>query len=185
MSSTNSKVTMHVYDDIQEEDNQLPNWWLFILFGTVVFSFGYWFVYHTVKSLPNPPAVYAADVTQFQKDHPPGEMTDEGLVLFAKDPANVEEGKKVFLATCASCHGQAAQGIVGPNLTDKYWIHGAKPSDIATSVTNGYAEKGMPAWGKPLGQDKVKKVVVFVMSLKGTSLPPDVKAKDPQGDLVE
>ena len=183
--SSDQKVTMHVYDDIQEEDNQLPNWWLIILFGTMVFSFGYWFVYHTVKSMPNPPAIYAQDVRDYQTAHPPGEMTDEGLLLFAKDAANVEEGKKVFLSTCASCHGQNAQGIVGPNLTDRYWIHGAKPSDIATSVTNGYAEKGMPAWGKPLGPDKVKKVVVYVLSLKGTTLPAGVKPKDPQGDLVE
>lgn len=183
--SSDQKVTMHVYDDIQEEDNQLPNWWLFILFATVVFSFGYWFVYHTIKAMPTPPGIYAQEVKEYQTAHPPGEMSDQALAKVIADPAAVEEGKKVFLSTCAACHGQNGEGIVGPNLTDRYWIHGAKPSEIAVSVTNGYAEKGMPSWGKPLGPDKVKKVVAYVTTLKGTTLPPNVKAKDPQGDLVE
>ncbi len=35
---------VHVYDDIEEEDNHLPHWWLGILFGAIVFGFGYWFI---------------------------------------------------------------------------------------------------------------------------------------------
>ena len=175
---------MHVYDDIQEEDNHLPNWWMAILLGTMVFSFGYWFVYHTVKKLPNPPAVYAQDVKDFQVAHPPSAMSNEGLLLACKDPVKADEGKKVFVSTCAACHGQHGEGIVGPNLTDKYWIHGAQPADIANTVSNGFPEKGMPSWIKPLGQDKVQNAVCYVLTLKGTTLPAGVKAKDPQGDLV-
>ena len=55
----NQKI-VHVYDDIEEEDNQLPHWWLAILFGAIVFAFGYWFVYEVTATLPSPLARFVA-----------------------------------------------------------------------------------------------------------------------------
>lgn len=177
----NSKV-VHRYDDIEEEDNHLPNWWLFILFGTMVFGFGYWLVYHTTQSLPTPVKEYAADVEAIKKARVAANPTsDEAITALAADPTQVEEGKKVFASTCASCHAADGQGLVGPNLTDKFWIHGNKPVDIVKSVTDGYADKGMPPWGPVLGPDKVRKVAAFVLTLKGKNLP----GKEPQGEPVE
>jgi cytochrome c oxidase cbb3-type subunit 3 len=177
----NSKV-VHTYDDIQEEDNHMPNWWLFILFSTIVFAFGYWLVFHTSKSLPDPRAEYTAEVDALKKSRlAANPMSDEAIAELTKDPALVEEGKKVFASTCASCHAQEGQGLVGPNLTDKFWIHGNKPTQIARSVTDGFAEKGMPPWGTILGPDKVRKVSAFVLTLKGKNLP----GKEPQGEATE
>jgi cytochrome c oxidase cbb3-type subunit III len=177
----NSKV-VHTYDDIQEEDNHMPNWWLFILFSTIVFAFGYWLVFHTTKSLPDPRAEYTAEVDALKKSRlAANPMSDEAIAELTKDPALVEEGKKVFASTCASCHAQEGQGLVGPNLTDKFWIHGNKPTQIARSVTDGFAEKGMPPWGTILGPDKVRKVSAFVLTLKGKNLP----GKEPQGEAAE
>lgn len=179
--STGDKV-VHVYDDIQEEDNQLPNWWLFILFATIVFGFGYWFVYHTTKQAPNPPEVYRADVEALKKARAAANpMSDEALADLAKDPAMLAAGQEVYKTTCASCHAQDGQGLVGPNLTDKFWIHGNKPTDIAKAVDEGFADKGMPPWGPVLGPDKVRKVTAYVLSLKGKNLP----GKEPQGEPVE
>jgi cytochrome c oxidase cbb3-type subunit 3 len=84
------------------------------------------------------------------------------------------------MATCASCHGQNAEGLVGPNLTDKFWIHGATGQDILRSVNEGFAEKGMPAWGPVIGADKARKVTAFVLSVKGKDRP----GKEPQGTPV-
>lgn len=177
----NSKV-VHTYDDIQEEDNHMPNWWLFILFATIVFNFGYWLVFHTTKSLPDPVTEYRTEVDALKKSRlAANPMSDEAIAELTKDPALVEEGKKVFASTCASCHAQDGQGLVGPNLTDKFWIHGNKPTEIAKSVTEGFADKGMPPWGTILGPDKVRKVSAFVLTLKGKNLP----GKEPQGDAVE
>lgn len=181
-SSGGAEKVVHVYDDIHEEDNQLPNWWLFILFATIVFSFGYWFVYHTTKQLPNPPEIYAADVDALKKARAAANpMSDEALADLAKDPAVVAAGKEVFLGTCASCHGQTANGLVGPNLTDKFWIHGNKPTDLAKAVEGGFPDKGMPPWGPILGPDKVRKVVAFVLSIRNTN----VAGKDPQGEPMD
>lgn len=190
MSADPSKKIVHRYDDIEEEDNQMPNWWLFILFGTIVFMFGYWIVFHTtdVENRKDPAydgpqrAAYEADVAAIKKARlAQAPMSDEAILALIADPAQVEEGKKVFASTCAACHAQDGQGLVGPNLTDKYWIHGNKPAEIAKSVSDGFADKGMPPWGPVLGQDKVRKVTAFIVSIKGKNLP----GKEPQGDPLD
>lgn len=186
MSTNDNSKVVYTYDnDLQEEDNHLPNWWLFILFGSIVFSFGYWFVYHTVKSAPNPPQEYAADVSKVKQERAAklaaNPMSDESLAEAAKDPARVEEGQKVFGTICMACHGPNAEGLVGPNLTDKFWIHGNTPSDIAKSVQGGYPEKGMPPQGDVLGPEKVRAVVAYVLTLKNKNVP----GKEPQGQPIE
>jgi len=70
---------------------------------------------------------------------------------------------------------------VGPNLTDKFWIHGAGPEDLLKAVNEGFPDKGMPPWGKMLGDEKTRNVVAFVLTLKGKNLP----GKEPQGNPVE
>jgi cytochrome c oxidase cbb3-type subunit 3 len=173
-----SKI-VHRYDDIEEEDNQMPNWWLFILFGTIVFMFGYWLVFHTTHALLDPRAEYEAEVAKIKKARlAEAPLSDEAILAVAADSKLLEEGKQVFAATCAACHAQEGQGLVGPNLTDRFWLHGNKPSEIARSVTDGFADKGMPPWGQLLGQDKVRKVSAFVVSIKGK----DLTGKAPQGD---
>ena len=177
----NSKI-VHRYDDIEEEDNQMPNWWLFILFGTIVFMFGYWIVYHTTHSLQDPRSEYDAEVAEIKKARLAlTPLSDDAILAVVADPAQVEEGKQIFAGTCAACHAPLGQGLVGPNLTDKFWIHGNKPSDIAKSVTEGFADKGMPPWGTILGQEKVRKVAAFVVTLRGK----EVAGKAPQGDPVD
>jgi cytochrome c oxidase cbb3-type subunit 3 len=177
----NSKV-VHRYDDIEEEDNQLPNWWLFILFGTIVFMFGYWMVFHTTHQLLDPRSEYEAQVAEIKKARlAQAPLSDDAILAVAKDAAQLEEGKQVFATSCAACHAQEGQGLVGPNLTDKFWLHGNKPSEIAKSVADGFADKGMPPWGQMLGQDKVRKVSAFIVSIKGKELA----GKAPQGDPLD
>ena len=107
--------------------------------------------------------------------------SDEAIIALTQDPAKVEEGKQVFASTCAACHAAEAQGLVGPNLTDKFWIHGNKPTDIVKAVTDGFPDKGMPPWGPVLGPEKVRKVAAFIVTLKNTNHP----GKDPQGEALE
>jgi len=177
-----SDPKLRKYDDIEEEDNHLPNWWLAILFGSMVFGFGYWLAYQTTDALPNPGAVYRADVAELNRKRAVANPTsEEALTLLVSNADAVAEGQKVFSSTCASCHGQNAEGLVGPNLTDKFWLHGAKATEILKSVTEGYAEKGMPGWGKVIGDDKSRKVVAYLVTLKGKDLP----GKAPQGEPVD
>jgi len=169
---------VHVYDDIEEADNHLPNWWLAILFGSIVFAFGYWFVYEVTKSAPSPLAEYraeAAAAAKMRAESAP--VSNETLTVLARDAATLAEGKRLFVSTCAPCHGAQAQGVVGPNLTDKYWLHGGAPVQIHQSITNGYPEKGMRPWGQMLGAARVRAVAAFVVSIKGQNLA----GRPPQG----
>jgi cytochrome c oxidase cbb3-type subunit 3 len=174
----------HVYDGIEEEDNRLPNWWLAILIGTIVFSFGYWFVYETTQTLPSPLVAYEQERSELSAiqaklaaDSP---LNDQSLWAMVKDPDTVAAGKKVFSQICVSCHSDKGQGGIGPNLTDKYWIYGPNPMDIIAAVTNGFPDKGMEAWGERLGVERVKQVAVFVLSIRNTN----VAGKEPQGDII-
>lgn len=180
MSSNNDNLRK--YDDILEEDNHLPNWWLAILFGSILFSFGYWLAFHTTDTFPNPPATYKADVDALKKARAAANPTsEEALTALAQNTEAISEGQKVFAATCASCHGPNAEGLVGPNLTDKFWIHGATGTDILKSVADGFPDKGMPAWGAVIGDSKARNVTAYVLSIKGKNLP----GKEPQGSPIE
>jgi cytochrome c oxidase cbb3-type subunit 3 len=170
------------YDDILEEDNHMPNWWLVILFGSIVFGFGYWLAFHTTEAFPNPLAVYQADVDALKKARAAANPTsEEALTTLGASAEAVAEGQKVFASTCAACHGQNAEGLVGPNLTDKFWIHGNAGKDILKAVGEGFPEKGMPAWGPVIGDTKARNVTAFVLSLRGKNLP----GKEPQGNPVD
>jgi len=173
---------VHVYDDIEEEDNHLPHWWLAILFGAIVFGFGYWFVYEVTAALPSPLTSFRAETAEAAKKRAEaGPVTNESLVVLARDARTLAEGKQIFTSTCAPCHGPLAQGLVGPNLTDKFWLHGGAPVDIHKSITNGYPDKGMRPWGQILGAGRVRTVAAFVISLKGQNVP----GRPPQGLPVE
>ncbi|PZR06302.1 MAG: cytochrome oxidase subunit III [Archangium gephyra] len=177
-----SQGPIHEYDGIKEEDNHLPNWWLMILFGTIVYGFGYWLVFHTTKSVQTHEDVYRTEIAALKKARQAdsAQPLDSFEALLA-DPAKLEEGKKVFASTCASCHAAEGQGLVGPNLTDRFWLHGNSAEQISKSVTDGFPEKGMPPWGGILGPDKVRKVTAWVLAQKGKNLA----GKEPQGDPLE
>jgi cytochrome c oxidase cbb3-type subunit 3 len=172
------KKIVHVYDDIEEEDNHLPNWWLATLFGAILFGFGYWFVYQVTGSAMGPLATFKAELAEAAKRRAEaGPVTNESLVVLAHDDKTLADGKQLFVSTCAPCHGPQGQGLVGPNLTDKFWLHGGAPVDIHKSITNGYPEKGMRPWGQVLGDGRVRAVAAFVLSIKGQNLA----GRPPQG----
>ena len=167
------------YDGIEEQDNHLPRWWLLTLFGAIVFSFGYWFYYQHLNG-PGQRSELATDeklLADLREKAAGAKVSDESLLALAKDSAAVERGAETFKTTCAACHEPKGQGKIGPNLTDAFWLHGGKPTQIYKTVTNGVPEKGMLSWGPVLGVAKVQEVTSFVLTLKNTN----VAGKEPQG----
>lgn len=176
------QVLDHDFDGIREYDNRLPNWWLFILYGTIVFSLGYWLFFHTFGLGKLPVARYEAEMvaaTEAQLARMAKEgLNDDALLLMSTLPEKVSEGKQIFDQYCVVCHLADGSGSVGPNLTDEYWIHGNKPMDIYNVVTHGVPAKGMAAWGNQLGPRRVESVVAYVLTIRNQNLP----GKAPQGD---
>ncbi len=160
----------HTYDGIQEYDKRLPNWWLFTLYGAIVFAAGYWAYFHwtdhmqpgwvRVKS-----EMEAISLAALEKG---GAPTGAQLWSFSQDPAIVAAGEKTFMANCAACHGTDLKGGIGQNLTDATWIHGGTPMDIFALIRNGVADKGMPTWGPLLGQQRIAEVTAFIISKNAT-----------------
>ncbi len=98
------------------------------------------------------------------------------------DAESLDKGKAIFTTNCASCHGMAGEGGIGPNLTDDYWIHGnGDINGIVDVIQNGVPAKGMIAWKNFLPADQILQVGSYVLTLHGTNPP---NAKEPQGKKV-
>jgi len=179
-------TVVHSYDGIEEYDNHLPNWWLFTLFATIVFGIGYYFHYEVLQSGPNQMAVYEASVAADRAEAAArarrmGALTDATFVTLSRDPATLRAGQAVFMAQCVACHGPNGGGTIGPNLTDNAWIHGARPTVMYRTITEGVAARGMPAWGPQLGEERTQAVTAYLLTLRNTNVP---GGKAPQGDVV-
>lgn len=175
----------HNYDGIRELDHVLPRWWLGILYGTIVFAA--WYAgYYLSGHGPTPQQELAVAMKQIEALQPkpaPGGADTVALLAAFKDPTRIKHGAEVFAGKCVPCHGDKGQGVIGPNLTDDFWIHGKGTLvDIASVVTVGVGDKGMPPWGSILNQDELRDVVAFVHSIHGTNPP---SPKEPQGEKQE
>ena len=175
------RLLEHECDGIREFDNPLPRWWLIIFYGTVLFGYAYWMHYQVARTGVGAVAELLAEQAEAaRKDANSKPLTDEMLVTLSKDPATIAAGEKVFTTTCVACHGPQGEGKIGPNLTDAFWLHGGKPTDIHKSIAGGWVEKGMPSWKPVLGNERVLQVAAFILTQKGLNLP----GKEPQGERV-
>ena len=181
--SEQAQVRDHTFDGIQEFDNRLPNWWLWILYGSIVFSIAYWILFHTLAIIPHPTGRYEADMRAAEEarlaEMAAGGVSNESLTLMASMDDIVAEGRQHFETYCMVCHADQGQGLVGPNLTDEYWLHGGTPMDILQTVMDGVPSKGMAAWGGQLGPRRVEQAVAYLLTIRGT----EVAGKPPEGEL--
>lgn len=175
---------IHEIDGIQELDNDLPNWWLWTLYGAIAFSAVYWVHYEILKTGRSPHEEYAHEMTRVAESKAKeatalGEVTVEALDVLAKNEGAVEKGKTLYTQNCAACHAPNGGGGIGPNLTDRHWIHGGAADKVYGIVKNGVTAKGMPAWGPPLGEEGVRATVAYLLTLRGTEV---AGGKAPQGE---
>jgi cytochrome c oxidase cbb3-type subunit 3 len=106
---------------------------------------------------------------------------DENSVVLLKDAEKLKMGHETFMTRCAVCHGEKAEGKVGPNLTDKYWLHGGNIQDLFKTIKYGVPSKGMVSWENSLNGTQIQEVASYVLSLQGTNPP---GGKEPQGTLM-
>lgn len=178
---------VHEYDGIQEQDNRLPRWWLWTLYLAILFSVGYWFVYHTFGRQTLASTAYAEVrrarlAREAEALKSAGEVDAPLLVKLSKEPSTIAEGKALFDETCTVCHDAGGRGKIGPNLTDAYWLHGAEPLAVYATIREGVLDKQMPAWGQKLGERRVRSVTAYVLSIRDTHV---AGGKEPQGELVQ
>jgi cytochrome c oxidase cbb3-type subunit 3 len=179
-----SMIIPHSYDGIHELNNPVPRWFNVLFYGTVIFAGCYLYYYH-IGDGPKQDQEYITEMEKADADKKAflavaAEKFDENSVRL--DATLIENGKSVFMANCIACHGEHGQGIVGPNLTDEFWLHGGSINDVFKTVKYGVPAKGMASWEKNLSSKNIAEVVNFIMSLQGTK---PVNAKAPQGEKYE
>ena len=175
-SDDRDRLMSHGYDGIREYDNPLPGWWVWIFWATIVFSVGYW-AYYEVGPGPSVVAQYEAEMKTAAARQPApaaGAYTDASLAALEKDAAAMAKAKEIFAARCMPCHGDRGQGIVGPNLTDEYWLHGGRLSEIFHTISEGVPEKGMIPWKGQLSPTEIASLAAFIGTLRD-SHPPNPK----------
>lgn len=175
----------HDYDGIRELDNRLPPWWLYGFYLCIVFAGIYLYRNHVSHTAPSSKEelTMSLEVAAIEKEaylKKAANKVDENTVTYLSDATSLEAGKKLFTTTCAACHAADGGGMVGPNLTDPYWIHGGSISDIFKTIKYGWPEKGMKSWQEDYSPVQMAQLSSYVKSLEGTK---PAKAKEPQGNL--
>ena len=175
----------HGYDGIKELDNRLPPWWLYMFYLTIIWGVGYLYVYHFSDIGQSTHEVYAAEVSEAEYERiifleKQANLVNESNVVALDGDSDLAEGKKLYLSSCASCHGQLGEGGVGPNMTDKHWIHGGGISNVFKTIKYGVPDKGMIAWQDQMQPAAMQKIASYILTLEGTNPP---KGKAPQGEI--
>ncbi len=178
-------VTGHTWDgDLQEYNNPLPRWWLWLFYITLVFAGGYLALYPGLGKFqgvlgwssgnllePHGGSQYAGEMGVAAEKY--GPIFKQYAAVAIADLATKDEyqeardmGKRLFLTYCTQCHGSDAGGSRGfPNLTDDDWLWGGSEQQILVSIANGRIGV-MPAHAH-LGDEQIDNLANYVVSLSG------------------
>jgi cytochrome c oxidase cbb3-type subunit 3 len=172
----------HDADGIEEYDNPLPGWWVWIFWATIAFSVGY-YAWYQLGPGPSVLAVYEDEVKRVAEREArqaaaAAAPTEQALRALIGDARAMAAAKQIFESRCVACHGPQGQGLIGPNLTDEYWLHGGTVLDIRRVIENGVPEKGMIPWKGALQPSEIDAVSAYIAKLSGTNPP---NPKPPQG----
>jgi cytochrome c oxidase cbb3-type subunit 3 len=167
-------VTGHTWDgDLQEYNNPLPAWWLWMFYITIIFGLIYLVLY---PGLGNFQGVRNwTSVGQYQQERERAEAVygpifaayaQTSIPQLAQDHKAMQAGQRLFLNYCATCHGSDAGGARGfPSLKDGYWSWGGTPEAITASIMHGRI--GVMPPHAHLGDEGIEQVASYVMQLSG------------------
>ncbi len=171
------------YDGIRELDNNLPPWWVAMLFATMIFAVVYIFHYHIFRTGDLQIAEYTksveksdADIKEYRSKM--SMNVDETNATVMTSDNDLSTGKTLFQNNCVVCHGEKGEGDIGPNLTDDYWIYTGDIKAIFKTIKLGTAN-GMPEHASKLNPIQTQQISSYIWHL------PFAKGKDPQGDKYE
>ncbi len=176
----------HNYDGIRELDNHLPPWWKWLFYFTIAWGIVYFLAYHAFD-LPLMHEEYEiamedARISMEAKLALEGGAIDEINVEFSDATEALANGKAIYNRDCIACHAPEGQGLIGPNFTDKFWIHGGSINDIFKTIKYGVSQKGMISWQSKLSPSDMRDVGSFIMTFSGTTPKNPPTPKGPEGE---
>lgn len=157
----------HSVDGIEEYNNPIPRWLMWLLYTTMAIAAVYLVLYPGFwrgATGWSHAKMYEEEMMASEARYAAMRPKAGDINALIHDAKAVADGKEIFAQNCAPCHGAEATGLIGPNLTDGDWIYGGKPEEIVHTITNGTAN-GMPTWKSQLGEAKIAQVASYVYSL--------------------
>lgn len=189
------ETTGHSWDGIEELNNPLPRWWVWVLYLTIIWGIGYTIAYPAWPLIsgatqgilgPQERKAVVAEIARFDSANSevkaalvsmpladiPG---DDALKSYA-----IPAGASVFKTNCSTCHGSGAAGVQDkgyPNLLDNDWLWGGDMEAIYLTIAHGirnttdadarYSE--MPKYGvdELLEPEQIAQVVEHVLAISG------------------
>ncbi len=175
----------HNYDGIKELDNDLPPWWIYGFYVSIIFAAVYLIRFHIFNGDNQYEELQASseqakvDLEDYKKTAK--NLVDYNTVVVSVDATDLANGKKLFQANCVACHRADGGGGIGPNLTDSHWILGGGIKNIFHTISEGGRNgKGMIAWKQSLKSSEMAQLASYVITLEGT-VP--LNPKTPEGDV--
>ncbi len=173
----------HDYDGIKELDNRIPPWFSGLFYLTIIFAIYYMIDYHVLETSKLQAEEYEEEmrIADMQRTEliKSGALINEDTVEPLTDDESINNGKEIYRKNCIACHGELGGGLIGPNLTDEYWIHGGGIKNIFKVIKYGVPAKGMISWQQQLNPKQIQEVSSFIISIEGSN---PLNAKQPEGD---
>ena len=176
----------HAFDGITEYDNNLPRWWVWMLYISVVFAVGYLVYFH----------VFSGELSKVDADRYESEIiakkeadknrtkTEDELRALSKNPAMIAKGKEAMKKTvCFTCHGAEYTGLIGPNLRDKYWLYGSSMTEMVKTITHGRIVNGvvvMTPQNLTLKADAIEAIACYIVQLNREGEKPGMRPQAPR-----
>jgi cytochrome c oxidase cbb3-type subunit 3 len=164
----------HNYDGIKELDNNLPPWWVYLFYATIIFAVVYLARYHvfdgdsTSVEYDKEVAQAKIDIEEYKKNNP--DLVDAASVVLLTEESDLAAGKTIFTEKCTVCHKDDGGGGIGPNLTDENWILGGGIKNVFNTISEGGRDgKGMVSWKSELSANEMAQVSSYLLGFQGTT----------------
>lgn len=184
----------HNVDGITELDNRLPAWWVWLFWGAIVWGIAYLVHYQVLKLGPGQAEQYRQEMAAAKSSAAGAAAAAAAVAATApaaeqeipldqvqpsKETAILAQGEALFTKNCVVCHSALGQGLIGPNLTDDWWIHGGEFKNIINTIREGVPAKGMITWKVILKPSEIIAVGSYVWSIHGRDLSKAVPPPKP------
>jgi cytochrome c oxidase cbb3-type subunit 3 len=175
----------HDYDGIKELDNNLPPWWKYGFYVTIVWSVFYLFYYNVFnvgllqeQEFLTEMEEGEREVAEYKRLHPVLITADNVTLL--EDASSIAKGEKVYTDYCKTCHMENGRGGAGPNLTDNTWIYGGDIKAVFKTISDG-TSNGMAKWSDIIKADEIQSVASYILQLDYVAPPDGIAA---QGKII-
>ena len=177
----------HNYDGIMELDNDLPPWWLYMFYGTIIAAIIYLIAFFGLGKFDQQEE-YAKEMENAKTEKAildeyfGSNSVNENTVVLVTEEDKLAAGKEIYQMFCVACHLENGGGSIGPNFTDNYWLHGNSINDLFKTIKFGVPEKGMIPWESQLNSEQMQNVASYILiEFKDKNVE---GGKEPQGDKL-